>query len=106
VTGISLDVCTPEGKTWLARITGPSEQYGVERDWVRPVSRDTSRSGRTGTFAYEIGPGVYERHEGRHRLRDRNGFFELSADGTTTPLGSAGEALAAVVGRLAREGTP
>lgn len=93
---IRLDVCTPEGKTWLARITGPDEQWGVVREWVRPVARDTSRSGKTGVYVYLAGPGVYERHEGRHRLEGNNGFFRIDGDGTVTPLASAAEAVQAV----------
>ena len=67
-TEIHLDICTPEGKTWLARITGVGGKYGLDRDFVRAVERDTSRSGRTGTTTYLVTDGVYEANEGRRKL--------------------------------------
>lgn len=88
-TEIRLDICTPEGKTWLARITGPDPRYGVAREFIRPVEQSTSRSGKTGTALYLIGPGIYERHEGRRSLRDHNGFFRVTGDGQVESLASA-----------------
>lgn len=93
---IILDICTPEGKTWLARITGPDPHYGVAREFIRAASRSTSRSGRTGHAVYLVSPGVYERHEARRRLQGGNGFFRVAADGAVEPLSSAKAALAAV----------
>jgi hypothetical protein len=98
---IILDICTPEGKTWLARITGPDERWGVAREFLRPVSKNTSRSGRTGSVTYEAGPGVYERREGRNRLRGGNGFFRITADEEVVDLASAGEALKALTEGIA-----
>jgi hypothetical protein len=95
---ITLDICTPEGKTWLARITGPDPHYGVAREFIRPVSKVTSRSGRTGRCEYLVGPGVYERHEGRRSLSGDNGFFRVASDGGIVPLGSAKAALTALEG--------
>jgi hypothetical protein len=95
-TEIVLDLCTPEGKTWLARITGPDPRYGVARDFIRPVSKVTSRSGRTGRYEYLIEPGVYERHEGRRSLGHQNGFFQVTSEGEITPLDSASAALDAL----------
>lgn len=71
MTTIHLDVCTPEGKTWLARVTGTDNQYGLSRDFVAAAGKDTSRSGRTGTATYEVGDGFYESNEGRRRLGRR-----------------------------------
>jgi len=68
---IQLDICTPEGKTWLARLDGLDESFGFDREFVRAVSRDTSRSGRTGTATYLVEDGVYESNEGRRRLGRR-----------------------------------
>lgn len=67
-----LDICTPEGKTWLARITGVGGRYGVDRAFVNPVSKDVSKSGKTGTATYAITEdGVYQSNEGRRRLGRR-----------------------------------
>lgn len=93
---IVLDLCTPEGKTWLARVTGPDPRYGVARQFIRAAERVTSRSGRTGTLTYVVEPGVYERREGRQSLNHRNGFFRVTADGAAEPLASAKDALDAV----------
>jgi len=95
---IVLDVCTPEGKTWLARITGPDPQFGVARQFLRAAERNTSRSGRTGTLTYVAGPGVYERREGRHSLKHQNGFFRVTGDGAVEQLASAKAALDALSG--------
>jgi hypothetical protein len=95
---IVLDVCTPEGRTWLARITGPDDTFGVARDFVRATERNTSRSGMTGQATYVVGPGVYERREGRRRLAGNNGFFRVTEDGDVVDLPDAKAALAAVQG--------
>jgi hypothetical protein len=97
-TKIVLDICTLEGKTWLARITGPDPQYGIAREFLRAAERSTSRSGRTGTTTFLIGPGVYERREGRRNLSHRNGFFRVTPEGAVEELGSAGDAAAAAAG--------
>lgn len=97
MTEISLDICTPEGKTWLARITGPDAQYGVAREFIRSAERSTSRSGQTGTASYLIGPGVYERREGRRNLSHQNGFFRVTPGGGIQALPDAKAALAAVL---------
>ncbi len=97
-TEIELDVCTPEGKTWLARITGADSHYGLAREFVRAVSRDLSRSGMTGTMTFLVGPGVYERHEGRRRYQHLNGFFVVDETGSVRQLASATEALAELEG--------
>ena len=95
-TEVVLDICTPEGKTWLARITGPDDRFGVAREFVRATERNASRSGRTGQASYLIGPGVYERHEGRNRLAGNNGFFRVTADGAVEDLAGAKAALEAL----------
>jgi hypothetical protein len=64
-TTIMLDICTPEGKTWLAEVTGTGGKFGIERDFVSAVSKNTSRSGMTGTATYIVDNGVYESNEGR-----------------------------------------
>lgn len=96
MTEIVLDICTPEGKTWLARITGPDPRWGVTREFIRAAERSTSKSGKTGFATYLVGPGVYERHEGRRNLRGYNGFFRVTEQGAVEPLGSAEAALKAL----------
>lgn len=82
-TEISLDVCTPEGKTWLAAVTGADPKFGFAREFVHAVSRDTSRSGKTGTATYVVDDGLYESNEGRRRLGRR---YWRVADGTATEI--------------------
>lgn len=65
---ITFDVCTPEGKTWLAQITGLDPKFGFTRSFVNPISKDTSRSGRTGSYTYLADDGLYEANEGRRKL--------------------------------------
>lgn len=65
---IDLDICTPEGKTWLARVTGHGGRYGLEREFINRASAVTSRTGRTGTATYVVADGLYESNEGRHTL--------------------------------------
>jgi serine phosphatase RsbU (regulator of sigma subunit) len=64
---IELDVCTPEGKTWLARLTGLGGRFGVEREF-QAGRREVSHSGKTGTAFFTVTDGIYEAHEGRRRL--------------------------------------
>jgi hypothetical protein len=72
-TTIRLDICTPagDGKTWLAEVTGIDPKFGLAREFVRPVTRHTSRSGRTGWAEYVVSDGLYESHESRRRLGRR-----------------------------------
>jgi hypothetical protein len=92
---ITLDICTPEGKTWLARITGIDPKFGLNREFVNAVERNTSRSGKTGTVTYVVEPGVYESNEGRRRYGRR--FWIVDADGTINRVERT-DALAAIEG--------
>lgn len=65
---INLDVCIPEGKTWLARVTGLGGKYGIEREFLGPIARNLSDSGKTGDAIYAVPDGIYESNEGRRRL--------------------------------------
>lgn len=81
---LDLDVCTPEGKTWLAQLTGLGGKYGVIRNFLngRP---DLSRSGRTGTYTYTLTePGVYESNEGRRRLGRK--WWRVTDDGDVVEI--------------------
>lgn len=70
-TTLDLDICTPEGKTWLALISGTDRQFGFDREFINPIEKSTSRSGKTGTATYVVGDGIYESNEGRRRLGRR-----------------------------------
>jgi hypothetical protein len=83
MTTIDLDICTPEGKTWLAEITGTDPRFGLAREFVAATSRSTSRSGRTGTATYAVRDGLYESNEGRRRLGKRYWRVE---DGNITEI--------------------
>lgn len=100
---LHLDVCTPEGKTWCAEVTGRdrSAPGGLARDFMRIIERNTSRSGATGTYTYELGDGVYESNEGRRRLGRR---FWIVADGKIRETDRAG-ALAHLEGANGEEAT-
>ena len=52
------------GREWVAEITGTHPKYKLNRDFLRPVARDWSYSGKTGTtsFILEIGK-IYEVNE-------------------------------------------
>ena len=77
---ITLDVCTPEGRTWLAEITGLDSKFGLSRTFVVAAERRISRSGKTGSIDYVVGPGLYESNEGRRRYGRR--FWRVNDDGT------------------------
>lgn len=52
------------GKEWVAEITGRDPKYKFQREFLQPVSRDWSYSGKTGTTSFELEPGkVYEVNE-------------------------------------------
>ncbi len=81
---IVLDVCTPEGKTWLAHVTGLDPKFGFQRSFVNPINRDTSRSGKTGTYTYLVDDdGLYEANEGR---RSRGKSYYRVTDGEATKI--------------------
>ena len=56
---LRLPVKSYAGRTWVARITGTSEDYGLERDFENPSTRDLN-SNRNGTYTYDLSDGVYE----------------------------------------------
>ena len=52
------------GKEWVAEIKGRHPKYKLDREFLRPVSRDWSRSGKTGSTSFEVEEGkVYEVNE-------------------------------------------
>ena len=65
------------GKEWVAEITGRHPKYKFKREFLLPVSRDWSRSGKTGLTSFELEPGkVYEVNEpwkGRRFVEVQNG---------------------------------
>lgn len=92
---IPLDVCSAKGKTWLARITGADEKYGLAREFVKVARGDDnrSRSGMTGSITYRIGDGVYEGNEPRS---GKWGRFFIVVSGGRFRLVEKDEALAAL----------
>lgn len=83
-TTLDLDICTPEGKTWLALISGVDQRFGFDREFINPIEKSTSRSGMTGTATYMVGNGIYESNEGRRRYGRR---YWRVADGVVTEIG-------------------
>jgi len=60
-TTINLHASTYGRKTYIAELLSDDDYYGFERDFIAPTARNNSRSGKTGTWTYEIGrDGVYE----------------------------------------------
>ena len=64
------------GKEWVAEIVGRDPKYKFKREFLRPVSRDWSSSGKTGLTSFELEPGkVYEVNEpwkGRRFVKIQN----------------------------------
>ena len=65
------------GKEWVAEIVGRDPKYKFKREFLQPVSRDWSYSGKTGLTSFELEPGkVYEVNEpwkGRRFVEIQNG---------------------------------
>ncbi len=88
---LTLDVCTPDGKTWLAQLTGLSQKFGFDRVFVNASSSNLSKSGMTGSKTYLlIEDGIYQSREARRSLRhsdDRDGqgnrFYRVAGDVVT-----------------------
>ena len=73
---MSLDI--GKGKTWMAELKGKSVKYGFERDFLNPVHKKLSSTGKTGTNKYLVKPGaVYEFQE---PFRDRE-FIQFDQAG-------------------------
>ena len=52
------------GKEWVAEIIGRDPKYKFKREFLRPVGRDWSSSGRTGSTAFQLEEGrIYEIRE-------------------------------------------
>lgn len=89
------------GSAWVAKIVGPNDKYGFERQFVRKT-KNLSGSGRSGTIQFELAePGIYEYRDVQHPAGVASigsldsGFIELLSDGTTREL-SRDEAKAAI----------
>ena len=65
------------GKEWVAEIVDRDPKYKFKREFLLPVSRDWSSSGKTGFTSFELEPGkVYEVNEpwkGRRFVEVQNG---------------------------------
>lgn len=48
---------------WVARLIGRDQKYRFAREFLDPVARERSGSGRTGADIYELGDGIYEVNE-------------------------------------------
>ena len=89
---ITLDVCTPDGNTWLAQLTGLDPKFTFHREFVQASSKNVSRSGMTGTKTYYfLTDGIYQSREPRRSLRHTDGrdgqgnrFYSVSGDQVTT----------------------
>jgi len=73
------------GKEWVAEIVGRDPKYKFKREFLLPVSRDWSSSGKTGFTSFELEPGkVYEVNEpwkGRRFVEVKNNEIEaISAE--------------------------
>ncbi len=99
---VTLDVCTPEGSTWLAQLTGLNPKYTFEREFINAASNNLSNSGKTGTKTfYLVEDGIYQSREGRRSLRHTDGrdgqgnrFYRVAGGEATTI--TLHEAIAAV----------
>ena len=88
---IDLDVCTYKGNTSLARLTATwPERAGT---FERFTERNTSASGKTGTYTYHVPDGAYESNE--PRLGHAGRCWWIVADGVPVKVTKA-EALATV----------
>jgi hypothetical protein len=65
------------GKEWIAEITGRDPKYTYKRDFLRPVGRDWSSSGRTGSTAFQLEEDkiyeIQEPYNGRKFVAVQNG---------------------------------
>lgn len=74
IPNVTLDVCTPEGQTWMARLIGLDPKHTFNREFVNASSSNISGSGKTGTKTYTLHPdGIYQSRESRRRLRNTDG---------------------------------
>jgi hypothetical protein len=104
ISTIRLDVCTPEGNTWLARLIGLDPKYTFQREFVNASSSNLSGSGKTGSKIYTlVADGIYQSREGRRRLRYTDGrdsagnrFYHVVGDEVT--IITQAEAIAALRG--------
>lgn len=72
-------------RPWVARILGPDEQYGLEREFVHRQATDYTRAnsvGSRGVYAYyALGPGLYEiQRPIRQRWLARRSFCHVQTE--------------------------
>lgn len=79
---------------WLARVTGPNEKYGVEREFVNADKRGLSGSGASGTVTWDIdGDGIYEYRSWAASSRYPASGFVLVYGGQVADLGNRKKAV-------------
>jgi hypothetical protein len=68
------------GKEWVAEITGRSQKYGLNREFLKVVARNWSSTGRTGSTAFELEENklyeVNEPYKGRRFVTVREGQIQ------------------------------
>ena len=58
------------GKEWVAKILGKDTKYGYQREFLQPIHRDWSSSGKTGWTYYRLERGfTYEINEPWNKRR-------------------------------------
>lgn len=76
-------------KPWLASISGTHKKYGLERSFIPRTSKDTSRSGATGTHSWDLDePGLYQlggtKRDDEHLIvyhhKEKNGLHRTAVD--------------------------
>lgn len=71
-------------KPWVARISGADSQFGLKRDFIRPVYDYTYASKGTGknTYVYfAMPPGIYEVYYPTSWKHDYRGFILVNEQG-------------------------
>ena len=79
------------GKEWVAEIVGRHPKWNFERKFLKPVARNWSSSGKTGTTSFLLEEGkVYEVNEpwkGRYFITVQNGeVVDVDVDYVATKI--------------------
>lgn len=77
-----LETTQKKYRTWVARITGADERFGLKREFVRPQMKDYSDANSTGSRGvyayYALSDGIYEINSRETWKRSRRYFVRVS----------------------------
>lgn len=77
-------------RPWIARVTGLSKQFGLDREFVKGVydyTHATKANGKGTCLYFSLPPGLYEVYQPTSWKHERRYFVRVTEDGEVQEIG-------------------